>query len=91
MMVGLSVLALFLAHANGEEEDGCLTIGGANVGAKCVFPFSFDGIAYHGCTKVADDKPWCSTLTKNGVHVSGQNQWGYCNSQCPVEEIFTIG
>ena len=64
----------------------CLTTGGGNAGKICVFPFNFDGVTYNGCTTVIDDKLWCSTLTNNGVHVGGQNQWGYCNSQCPVDE-----
>ena len=64
----------------------CLTTGGGNAGKICVFPFKFDGVTYNGCTTVIDDKLWCSTLTNNGVHVGGQNQWGYCNSQCPVDE-----
>ena len=74
--------------ANGINTDPvrCLTTGGGNAGKICVFPFNFDGVTYNGCTTVIDDKLWCSTLTNNGVHVGGQNQWGYCNSQCPVDE-----
>ena len=67
-------------------KEGCQTTGGGNADKKCVFPFKFYGVMYNGCTTVTDDKLWCSTLTNNGVHVGGQNQWGYCNAQCPVDD-----
>jgi len=67
-----------------ETPTSCQTNGGANSGANCVFPFTFRGVTYDGCTTVADDQLWCSTLTdSDGVHIGGQGNWGYCSSDCP--------
>ena len=60
----------------------CLTVGGGKAGAKCVFPFTSEGITYQGCTRTndPDDRLWCSTKTDSkGVHLSGQGEWGHCN------------
>ena len=67
----------------------CLTVGGGKAGAKCVFPFTLDGITYQGCTRTKhpDDRLWCSTKTDSkGVHMSGQGEWGLCNSDCPTDQ-----
>ena len=64
----------------------CLTVGGGKVGAKCAFPFTYEGTTYRGCTRKNDPKGrlWCSTRTDSkGFHLLKQNQWGYCNSECP--------
>ena len=78
--------------ANPHVSGGtCLTVGGGKVGVKCVFPFTFLGRTYHGCTTtvVSNIFPmgslWCSTRTDSrGLHLSKQNEWGHCNSECPV-------
>jgi len=67
----------------------CMTDGGDRAGAKCVFPFTLEGITYQGCTRTndPDDRLWCSTKTDSkGVHVSGQGEWGHCNSDCPTDQ-----
>ena len=39
----------------------------------CVFPFTFDGVTYQGCTKVGGySTPWCS---HDSVYA---NNWDYC-------------
>ena len=78
------------------SDRSCFTNGGANPGANCVFPFTFAGRTHKGCTlgqteqifeSEADAKfneaLWCSTKTdQNGKHVGGEEQWGYCSSDC---------
>ena len=62
-------------------------MGGASVGLACVFPFTYAGQTFTGCTKVGadDDTYWCSTLTDaDGNHVGGQGNWGHCDSSCPI-------
>jgi len=65
---------------------GCTTIQGADPGADCVFPFTYGEVVYNACTTDGGAPlPWCSTLTdENGVHV-GQEKWGYCALNCPIE------
>ena len=67
----------------------CLTVGGGKVGANCAFPFLFRGTFYRGCTRTGDPKNrlWCSTRTDSqGVHISGRREWGYCNSDCAIDQ-----
>ena len=66
----------------------CKTVGGADPGQPCIFPFAFHGGSYTECTtdgNAPDDlNPKCSTLTDEyGIHVGGQGKWGYCSPQCP--------
>ena len=66
----------------------CKTVGGADPGQSCIFPFTFRRGSYTECTTDGnppdDPNPWCSTLTdENGFHVGGQGKWGYCSPQCP--------
>ena len=51
-----------------------MTIGGNAGGGRCVFPFTYDGVTYSGCTDVAHDKPWCATT--NNYPQDGL--WGEC-------------
>ena len=63
----------------------CITTGGPDLGKRCVFPFTYNGRQYRGCTLVGvnDGIPWCSTLTDaRGIHVSGQGKWGKCSAEC---------
>ena len=38
-----------------------------------------------GCAIAQNGRRWCSTRINplTGIHVSGQGQWGFCNSNCP--------
>jgi len=50
-------------------------------GEKCIFPFTYNGVAYERCTQADHSVPWCSTKTDfKGTHVSGK--WGECSSSC---------
>ena len=63
----------------------CVTVGGSDIGATCVFPFKYHGKSYDGCTlENADDGiPWCSTeVDSQGVHVGTQGKWGHCGQEC---------
>ena len=53
----------------------------------CVFPFTYKGIKHNKCIfEAGDETPWCSTkVDENGKHVSGQDQWGYCEETCPID------
>ena len=70
-------ICLIVNRHNSHVSGDCLTISGAVTGKKCIFPFRYNGILHHLCTKDDHDKLWCSTLTdENGDHVDGQ--WGNC-------------
>ena len=79
----------FLANSlHPSPSPSCRTIGGGDIGASCIFPFTYKDITYTGCIFVdADDrKPWCSTLTDSeGQHVGGQGKWGHCPPTCSVD------
>ena len=73
--------------ANISRHSGikCTTVGGADPGKNCVFPFKLGGAVYSECTLQSsyDGILWCSTLTdKSGNHVSGQGKWGHCAPEC---------
>jgi len=65
----------------------CLTTQeGSKKGVKCKLPWTFNGKQLNGCTTETDPdgRWWCSTLTdRNGVHVGGGGNWGYCSPNCP--------
>ena len=71
--------------------DECLTMSGPSSGMKCIFPFTWRGETYDACTREAstasNGDPWCSTkVDDDGVHISGQGNWGGCSQACPVKE-----
>ena len=70
-----------------DSYANCKTTGGPiGSGIQCQLPFIFQNITYYGCPVdlVYDSKTWCSTkIDDKGVHVSGQNAYGYCSSTCP--------
>ena len=71
-----------------DSAESCVTVGGPDQGANCVFPFTYQSTVFYGCTLAGnddgDDKPWCSTKTdQQGNHVGGgQGNWGHCPSNC---------
>ncbi|XP_065826793.1 uncharacterized protein [Oscarella lobularis] len=54
---------------------GARTCGGTGDGARCAFPFVYDGVTYRACTHVEADRPWCAT--KSG-DVAVHKEWGFC-------------
>merc|ERR1712109_340652 len=72
-----------------EDEDVCLTSAdSADPEKECIFPFTFNNFTYHGCPTdpVNAKNRWCSTKTdENGVHVDGNNTWGFCTLGCRPE------
>ena len=59
---------------------GCRTVGGE----RCIFPFTYRGARYSGCTRAVSPTPWCATrLDSSGEVVRGS--WGDCASGCPLD------
>ena len=83
---------MFSNVVNGDEHRtyyniflDCVTVGGGKIGSSCVFPFSWQGMIYNGCTTWNGMSPWCSTLVDDdGIHVGGGGYWGYCGSHCKI-------
>ena len=66
------------------EEETCRTEGGADVDKDCVFPFTFQGRNFTGCTfHFGVSQSWCSTETDSEGHYM-PGRWGYCSAQCPL-------
>merc|ERR1711990_845073 len=82
---GFPAFQKYCRESCGCSSGSCLTVGGRKVNARCVFPFSFRGRTYNGCTTISLKKLWCSTRTdSNGKHIRGH--WGYCNSACQTDQ-----
>ena len=65
----------------------CITISGPKTYKPCVFPFEYKEDIYHGCTwersALTAKRPWCSTkVDKDGKHLNGIGEWGYCDLKC---------
>merc|ERR1712106_168968 len=59
----------------------------------CVFPFTYLGSTYSGCTSVSDPdrKLWCATkVDENGSYINKTKQWGYCSTDCPDGDVETV-
>lgn len=57
----------------------------------CQFPFTFNGLTFHGCTTAFDlqEKLWCSVnVSPDGQHVEGY--WGYCDMDSCQDNITTF-
>ena len=83
MLVGIIIYAIFFLAEPGK----CKTIaGGPQEQQPCIFPFKYKTKVHNECIwENEEDSPWCSTKVKiNGVHVGGQEQWGYCGQHCPI-------
>ena len=77
-----------------ENPEDCVTVWtwslDEEVGLKCIFPFTLDGVTFNECTTYNSEWPRCSTkVDDDGVHVDirddGNFNWGYCSDDCPVE------
>lgn len=60
------------------------TCGGTANGSACVFPFTYEGMVYNGCTTFDATDLWCATQSGD---VGAHDQWGFCqcaevNSTC---------
>lgn len=51
-----------------------LTHGGTSQGACCIFPFIYEGVPQHRCTRAKRSYRWCS-ITAN---YDSDNEWGFC-------------
>ena len=70
-------MCLIVNKQKSHVSGNCFTISGAIKGKKCIFPFRYNGVLHHQCTKDDHDKLWCSTqIDENGDYVDGQ--WGNC-------------
>ena len=77
-MVALNVIRIVDCITNGGDQP-------ENVGKQCVFPFIYENITYHTCTRKDSDKDWCAIeVDSNGVRIYGK--WGYCSPNCPGKE-----
>jgi hypothetical protein len=82
-------MLILLSYVNiiKEPNECCyVTEDERNITRKCIFPFKFNGLKYHGC--VADDefagKFWCSTkVDEEREHVSGFR--GQCGQHCFID------
>ena len=73
----LSLLLAFVALASAQRLncDKTATVGGNANGAKCVFPFNYQGKQYSECTTVNyGDKLWCAAVPDYDV----DPLWGDC-------------
>ena len=63
--------------------EACIT---TEKGSECIFPFTYNKVEYYACPKHKrrKHKYWCSTkVDKNGVHIKGKDNWGFCGPRCP--------
>ncbi|UXI67981.1 alkaline phosphatase D family protein [Tahibacter amnicola] len=68
------------------------TRGGGENTNRCLFPFSYKGVTYRGCTSVDDTRPWCY-FQRDASNVGIAGQWGYCataGEQTPVGRFDTL-
>ncbi len=51
------------------------TVGGTSIQGVCVFPFSYKGVTYTGCSTVDNNGyPWCYTSD----NYKNDHMWGNC-------------
>eukprot|EP00092_Neocalanus_flemingeri_P015778 GFUD01017082.1.p1 GENE.GFUD01017082.1~~GFUD01017082.1.p1 ORF type:complete len:578 (-),score=97.32 GFUD01017082.1:48-1781(-) len=70
---------------------GCLTTD-KDPNVPCVFPFTYLGTVYSGCTRAndPDEKLWCATkVDENGSYINHSKQYGYCSEDCPDGDLET--
>ena len=71
-----------------SAKDCSVTVGGPRPNQPCVFPFKFAQKTFNSCTDAKDPGNfWCSTkVDKDGKHIGGANEWGYCEDGCDNED-----
>eukprot|EP00118_Oscarella_pearsei_P024648 m.306502 g.306502 ORF g.306502 m.306502 type:complete len:305 (+) comp41311_c0_seq1:53-967(+) len=67
-----------------ERKPGVTTCGGTDGGKSCVFPFTYKGVDYYGCTNADHNQPWCSTI---GGDYQYHKKWGNCHCSPTGKEI----
>jgi len=79
VILTLVITLLILTNTTLQSKASCKIVGGDDL---CVFPFSYKGALYSGCTTVDNNgTEWCSTKTDHrGVHTKGS--WGNCGEGC---------
>ena len=67
-------------------KEDCQTSGGSSPGSKCVFPFSYKGMTYTGCTTMENSgAPWCAiSYHNNSIDVK---HWSNCGQGCKMQGI----
>ena len=74
----------------------CYTIDGPDPYKQCKFPFIYGEKVFYGCTLGVNlnlsfvdffkNPRWCSTeVDAFGNHIAGKGSYGYCNSNCPLQ------
>lgn len=78
------IFAIYLTAILVNAKDCSITVSGPKPNKPCVFPFEFSREKHYSCTDLKDPgNPWCSTkVDKNGKHIGGANEWGYCEKGC---------
>ena len=81
----LSFMTIILVSA----QDCSVTVKGPQPNKKCVFPFEFSRQKHYSCTDLKDPGNfWCSTkVDKDGKHIGGAKEWGYCAEGCVSIEL----
>jgi len=85
MKIGAICFLLLMKYSVIVKGDNCFTVD-KNPNVPCVFPFTYRGIKYTGCTRVSDKagKRWCATnVDENGFYINNSKQYGYCEEDCP--------
>ena len=69
-----------------SAQDCSVTVRGPQPNKTCVFPFEFSRQKHYSCTDLKDPGNfWCSTkVDKDGKHIGGAKEWGYCAEGCPL-------
>ena len=68
------------AQGQGEKfgsEDGLVK--------NCVFPFTYNGKKYTGCSKDGKGKWWCATKV-DSKGIMKKDKWARCNEYCPTDD-----
>ena len=84
-LFGFTMWTLLLNHLIGAET--------AKVCDKCIFPFTFDGIEFDGCTfyeresanvSYHQPKSWCVT-NETSFSDGARTGWSYCSPSCELD------
>ena len=72
-LVGKSIRANYYNSTSDRDgKSGC--------SSACVFPFTYMGVTYNGCTSDDHDRPWCATARDSDGDVTTRVN---CDEDCP--------